>query len=58
MKKNQHEDYFFRNLRHDMNTSHIGFTKVNPLVANVEVSNERKQFLVDFFANPLEKTTK
>lgn len=35
-----------------MNTSHIGFTNVNPLVANVQVSNERKQFLVDFFSNP------
>jgi len=28
-------DYFFKNLRYDQNKSQIGYSKVNPLIANV-----------------------
>ena len=38
IRRKKSGDYFFKNLRYDQNKSHIGYTKVNPLVANIEIS--------------------
>ena len=38
IRRKKSGDYFFKNLRYDQNKSLIGYTKVNPLVANIEIS--------------------
>lgn len=38
IRRKKSGDFFFKNLRYDQNKSHIGYTKVNPLIANIQVS--------------------
>ncbi len=35
IRRKQPGDFYFKNLRYDQNKSHIGYTKVNPLVSNI-----------------------